>query len=92
MESIYEKVGEAVKTKRDFYRELEERYGITTSAMFHANLDEPISDEDYERKLEIMGSVNDLFDDEDVKYKSSGNWGNCRSFGDDIKNEILQSK
>lgn len=63
MESIYEKVGEAVKTKRDFYRELAERYGITTSAMFHANLDEPISDEDYERKMKIMSSVNDLFDD-----------------------------
>lgn len=65
MESVYEKVGEAVKTKRDFYRELAERHGITTSAMFHANLDEPISDEEYERKMEIMSSVNDLFDDED---------------------------
>lgn len=63
MESIYEKVGEAMKTKRDFYRELAERYGITTSAIFHTNLDEQISDEDYERKMEIMGSVNDLFDE-----------------------------
>ena len=62
MESVYEKVGEAVRTKRDFYRELAERHGITTSSMFHANLDEPISDEDYERKMEIMSSVNDLFD------------------------------
>lgn len=52
-----------MRTKRDFYRDLKEKHGITTSSMFHDDLDEQISDEDYERKLKFMGSVNNLFDE-----------------------------
>ena len=51
-----------MKTKRDFYREISQKYGIVTSSMFHENLDEIISDEEYEKKMELTSSINDLFD------------------------------
>lgn len=52
-----------MKTKREFYRELKEKHGLTTSLMFHENLEEEISDEKYERNMKIWSSLNDDSDD-----------------------------
>ncbi|MGM0215044.1 hypothetical protein [Enterococcus sp. AZ109] len=51
-----------MKARRDAYRKLKEKHGITTSAMFNGGLDDPISDEDYDLIIKIMTSA---FDDLD---------------------------
>lgn len=56
-----------MKTRRELYAELRNKHGITTSAMFHGDLDEEITDEDYELTIKIMTTVfDDLFDAEEV--------------------------
>ncbi|MGX2944197.1 hypothetical protein [Enterococcus alishanensis] len=53
-------------TMRDFYNELYEKHGITTSAMFHVDLDKEITEAEYSSKLKIMsGAFDQLINDED---------------------------
>lgn len=54
-----------MKTRRDAYRELKEKHGITTSSMFHGSLDDPISDEQYDLMIKVMTTVFDELDDDD---------------------------
>ncbi|MBS7578310.1 MULTISPECIES: hypothetical protein [unclassified Enterococcus] len=41
-------------TYRDLFIELKEKHGITTSAMFHHDLNETISREKYDSTIELM--------------------------------------
>lgn len=54
-----------MRTVRELYRELHEKHGITSSSMFHENLNDEMTDEEYNSRLKIMTSVFDCFDEED---------------------------
>lgn len=51
-----------MKTKRDLFDEVYRRYGIQTSARFHVNLDEKMSDEDYQKSLNMYSKMPKLFE------------------------------
>lgn len=63
-DSWEESVSESFLTKRDVYKELKEKYGITTSAMFHGDLDEPLTQEQYDLMIKIMTAPFDDTDDD----------------------------
>lgn len=53
-----------MKTMREFYQELHDKHGIVISSMFHTNLDETLSDEEYDKKMDLMVSMDKFFDEE----------------------------
>ncbi|MGM0124701.1 hypothetical protein IGI37_002095 [Enterococcus sp. AZ194] len=54
-----------MRTVRELYKELRDKHGITTSTMFHENLDEEITEETFNWRLKIMSSLFDDIDEED---------------------------
>jgi hypothetical protein len=57
------------KTKRDLLKEVYDRYGVETDLGFHIDLDEKMTDEEYNEHLKdysVMGEIfKDVFDNED---------------------------
>lgn len=58
-----------IKTKRDLFKEIYEKYGIQTTAVFHCDLNQEMTDEQYQKELEAWKKFskmnwNDLEDDE----------------------------
>lgn len=58
-----------IKTKRDLFKEIYDKYGIQTTAAFHCDLNQEMSDEQYQKELETWKKLsemdwNDLKDDE----------------------------
>lgn len=53
-----------MKTVRDIFVTLDEEHGIQSNSMFHADLDQKITDEEYQRQIDFM-----------VKIMNIDNWG-----------------
>lgn len=58
-----------IKTKGDLFKEVYEKYGIQTTAAFHCDLNQEMTDEQYQKELETWKKLsemdwNDLVDDE----------------------------
>lgn len=51
------------KTYSDLFREINERYGIQTTAQFHVNLSKELSDKEYQEHLKAYKSVGSVLDD-----------------------------
>ena len=56
---------EKTKTFRQLYKELYEKYGVVTSAMFTSNLDEKMTDKEYDSYLTFYSQANDKFIEKD---------------------------
>lgn len=56
-----------MKTLRDVFVTLDEEHGIRTSAMFHADLNEQITDEEYQRTIDFWVKIknSDIWDESD---------------------------
>lgn len=52
-----------MKTMREFYQELHDKHGIVISSMFHTDLNETLSDEEYDQKMALMVSMDKFFDE-----------------------------
>lgn len=62
-----------IKTKRDLFKEIYEKYGIQTTAAFHCDLNQEMSDEQYQKELETWKKLSemdwsDLGDDEEDDF------------------------
>lgn len=58
-----------MKTKRGLFKEIYEKYGIQTTAAFHCDLNQEMTDEQYQKELEEWKKLSeidwdDLVDDE----------------------------
>lgn len=59
-----------MKTKRDLYEEIFEKYGIQTTAAFHCDLNQEMTNEQYQKELSTWKKLSeidwsDLGDDEE---------------------------
>jgi len=52
------------RTIRDIYEYREGKYSVLSSSQFHVNLDEPITDQEYERRCRAIDAVKSIFDTE----------------------------
>lgn len=62
-----------IKTKGDLFKEVYEKYGIQTTAAFHCDLNQEMTDEQYQKELESWKKLSemdwsDLGDDEDDDF------------------------
>ena len=48
-----------MKTKRDLFKEIYEKYGIQTTAAFHCDLNQEMTDEQYQKRI---GSMEEAFE------------------------------
>lgn len=60
-----------MKTKRDLFKEIYKKYGIQTTAAFHCDLNQEMTDEQYQKELAEWKKLSkidwdDLVDDEGV--------------------------
>lgn len=51
------------KTKRDLLKEVYDRYGVETDLGFHIDLDEKLTDEEYNENLKAYSVLNQIFED-----------------------------
>lgn len=51
------------RTIRDVYKYQEIKYSILSSSQFHVNLDEPITDQEYEKRCRAIDAVKSIFDE-----------------------------
>ena len=58
-----------MRTKGELFKEIDEKYGIRTTAVFHSNLSEKLTDEEYQKQLDFykkMSEINwDDFEDDE---------------------------
>lgn len=58
-----------MKTKGELFKEVDEKYGIRTTANFHFNPNEELTDEEYQKQLDFykkMSEINwDDFEDDE---------------------------
>lgn len=50
------------RTIRDVYEYQKSKYSIFSSSRFYVNLDEPITDQEYERRCRVIDAVKSIFD------------------------------
>lgn len=50
------------RTIRDVYEYQRSEYSIFSSSQFHVNLDEPITDQEYEKRCRAIDAVKSIFD------------------------------
>lgn len=50
------------RTIRDVYEYQKSKYSVFSSSQFHVNLDEPITDQEYERRCRAIDAVKSIFD------------------------------
>lgn len=50
------------RTIRDVYEYQMSKYGIFSSSQFHVNLDEPITDQEYEKQCRTIDAIESIFD------------------------------
>ena len=62
-----------MKKIRDVFVTLDEEHGISTSTMFHVDLNQQITDEEYQRTIDAW-----------VKIKNSDIWEESDDDGDDL--------
>jgi hypothetical protein len=49
-----------MKTKRELFKEIYDKYGLQSGAIFHSNLDEEISDQEYDNQLGLMKKISEI--------------------------------
>lgn len=58
-----------MKTRAELFKEVSEKYGIKTTAVFHCDLSEKLTDEEYQKQLDFykkMSEINwDDFEDDE---------------------------
>lgn len=58
-----------MKTRAELFEEVDEKYGIRTTANFHSNPNEELTDEEYQKQLDFykkMSEINwDDFEDDE---------------------------
>ncbi|MDG4976092.1 hypothetical protein [Lactococcus lactis] len=58
-----------MKTKGELFKEVDEKYGIKTTVVFHSDLSEKLTDEEYQKQLDFykkMSEINwDDFEDDE---------------------------
>lgn len=58
-----------MKTRAELFKEVDEKYGIKTTAVFHSDLSEKLTDEEYQKQLDFykkMSEINwDDFEDDE---------------------------
>ena len=58
-----------MKTKGELFKEVDEKYGIRTTAVFHSDPNEELTDEEYQKQLDFykkMSEINwDDFEDDE---------------------------
>ncbi|MBK0029230.1 hypothetical protein [Lactococcus sp. S47] len=58
-----------MKTRAELFKEVDEKYGIKTTAVFHSDLSEKLTDEEYQKQLDFykkMYEINwDDFEDDE---------------------------
>lgn len=58
-----------MKTRAELFKEVDEKYGIKTTAVLHSDLSEKLTDEEYQKQLDFykkMSEINwDDFEDDE---------------------------
>lgn len=49
-----------MKTKGELFKEVDEKYGIRTTANFHFNPNEELTDEEYQKQLDFYKKMSEI--------------------------------
>lgn len=49
-----------MKTKGELFEEVDEKYGIRTTAVFHFNPNEELTDEEYQKQLDFYKKMSEI--------------------------------
>ena len=49
-----------MKTKGELFEEVDEKYGIITTAIFHFNPNEELTDEEYQKQLDFYKKMSEI--------------------------------